>query len=58
MIEIGDPIEVRHGLGTKRYPFCWWAVYAGRRTTTRLYYRVTPDGPDCSPLCLDAEGIT
>ena len=30
MIEIGDPIEVRHGLGTKRYPFCWWAVCAGR----------------------------
>ncbi|MDO9128956.1 MAG: hypothetical protein Q7U34_03730 [Anaerolineales bacterium] len=58
MIEIGDPIEVRHGLGTKRFPFGWWAVYAGRHTKTHLYYRVTPDGPDSGPFRLSAEGVT
>ncbi len=57
MIEIGDPIELRCGRGTKKDPHRWWPAYAGRCTPAKLYYRTTPDGPDCGPLRLNAEGV-
>jgi len=56
--EIGIPIEIRCGAGTKRDPHTWEPAYAGRTTPTRLFYRWKPEGADLGPLRLDCEGKT